>query len=74
MKEVFQEESGKVSFTRIIATCLVIFYIVVASYLAFVKQELIDMPIGLGGLIVLLYGINKTGSVAKDIFQSKISP
>jgi hypothetical protein len=59
MVEFLKEKSGKYSFTRISATLLILFYIVVGGYLSIKNGRLEDFPSSLGLLVGGLYGINK---------------
>lgn len=57
--EFFTDDSGKLSGSRLNASLLALVYAVCALYIAFDKSIFTDVPVGLAGLIVGLYGINK---------------
>ena len=55
----FLEDGSKLSMGRLICFLLTISYIFFIGYIAIVKGTLLDFPIGVAGLIIGLYGINK---------------
>lgn len=57
------EESGKISFARLLSTILIFCYIGWATYIVINKQIIPDMPLGLATLIILLYGFNKAAAI-----------
>ena len=68
IKFTFLKESyGKLSFTRIIGTILVLFYVSIAIYLAITEKRFVDIPTNLMILILALYGINRISQCVKNI-------
>lgn len=53
------ENTGKLSFMRLSAFLLILFYIFVGIFISIKTNQIPDIPIQMAGLIVLLYGINK---------------
>ena len=62
MKEILLDDNGKLSFSRIISCILIFSYLIGMFYLLYKKQEFIDIPLQLAGLIATIYGLNKFGS------------
>lgn len=56
------EPGGKTSFARVIATFLVLVYVIWGSYIVVVERRICDVPFYLFLLIVSLYGLNKVVS------------
>jgi len=69
--ELFKEKNGKISFSRVSGSLLVISYLIGYFYILFTKHELVDIPIQLAGLILLLYGTNRYSS--RDMNSSEQS-
>lgn len=59
MKEFLTDDSGKLSGSRLNASLLVLVYAICALVIAVSKGVFPDVPVGLAGLIIGLYGINK---------------
>ncbi|WKZ32939.1 MAG: hypothetical protein QY316_00605 [Thermodesulfobacteriota bacterium] len=58
MKEFLQEESGQLSMTRLTIFLILISYIGWATVIVIARHTIPDMPYGLAGLLVGLYGFN----------------
>lgn len=52
-------DDNSVSFARAGASVIILVNLVLCTYLALVKQSVVDIPIQWAGLVALMYGINK---------------
>lgn len=59
LSEMLLDDSGKVSAGRVLMLVLTVSYLCFAGYIVVTKQEMIDIPLGAGTLIAMLYGVNK---------------
>lgn len=70
--ELFIDDSGKLSSSRILIWLIVVVYLALAGYLSIKTGLLVDIPAGAIGLIGILYGINKASSTAISIKAGKV--
>jgi len=63
INSLFSENNGKISFTRVIGTVLVLFYLVSATYILIKEHKISDIPTNLMILIAALYGLNKLSTM-----------
>ena len=71
VKQIFQEESGKWSFSRISTAVILIFYLSFSGYIAFTEKKIPDLPDNLYLLLLSLYGVNKVATAIKSFGVSK---
>ncbi|MEW6115664.1 MAG: hypothetical protein AB1553_02030 [Nitrospirota bacterium] len=57
--ELITDDSGKLSFSRVMIIVVVVVYLVYAGVVVIKKGELPDIPMGVVGLLTALYGFNK---------------
>ena len=65
LKQMFQEESGKYSFSRISTAVILLFYLAFSGYIAFTEKKIPDLPENLYLLLLSLYGVNKIATAIK---------
>lgn len=58
--KLLQEADGKTSITRVSIAAVLVSYILWGSYIVISTSTIPDLPISLAGLLVGLYGFNKT--------------
>lgn len=61
--DIFKEESGKLSFSRISGFIVLVCYLVSMVYIVILEKKIPDIPPMLLTLILGLYGINKFANV-----------
>ena len=61
MKEIFYDHNKKLSYARVFGTIVLIWYMILATYITIETKNFPDIPSGLAMLLVGLYGINKAG-------------
>ena len=59
LMEFFSEKDGKFSMGRLLMCVVVIVYLFIAVYVGIETKSVPDIPVGVVGLITLLYGVNK---------------
>ncbi len=64
--EFFQDDNGGLSMSRLLTFLMVSAYLIMASRIAAATDIIPDVPLQLGGLITLIYGINKFGTKKED--------
>lgn len=57
--ELFIDDSGKLSASRVLMFIICVAYLVYAGFLIFRTANMVDIPLNIAGLIALLYGANK---------------
>ncbi len=58
-RQIFSDYNGKLSYGRVVGFLVLIWYMVIATYIVIEKKEFPDIPAGLSLLLMGLYGINK---------------
>ncbi len=71
MKELFKDDNGKTSFSRVFTAIIIVFYLMWTSYIAYHTKELPDIPENLYLLLLSLYGVNKVATAIKSFGASK---
>ena len=71
IKQMFQEESGKWSFSRISTALILLFYLAISGYIAVTEKTIPDIPDNLYLLLLSLYGVNKVATAIKSFGASK---
>lgn len=72
LKDIFSDDTGKYSFTRVMSFIMLIWTIAIDTYISIKKGEFVDIPIQIAIIIASLYGINKGVSIfARANNQSK---
>lgn len=59
IQEFISDDSGKLSSSRALVIIVVLTYLVYAGYVVVTSKVLPDIPLGVAGLVSVLYGINK---------------
>lgn len=57
--EFFHDDDRQLSMTRLITAVVVFAYVCWATSIVIIRQEIPDIPTGLAGLLVGLYGFNR---------------
>ena len=70
IRQMFREENGKWSFSRISTAIILLFYISFSGYIAITEKKIPDLPDNLYLLLLSLYGVNKFATALKS-FASK---
>lgn len=73
IKTVITETNGKISYSRVMGSLLIFFYMVIAGTHYFKTGEFLDIPQYLMYTIAALYGVNKVTSFIDNIVQKKLS-
>jgi hypothetical protein len=71
VKQMFKEESGKWSFSRISTTVILFFYLSISGYIAITEKRIPDIPDNLYLLLLSLYGVNKLAGAFKSFRSSE---
>ena len=71
IKQMFQEENGKWSFSRISTALILLFYLAISGYIAVTEKTIPDIPDNLYLLLLSLYGVNKLAGAFKSIRSSE---
>ncbi len=59
MNNLFKDDSGKTSSGRVLMMVVTVWYLVMMTKVCWATNTLPDFPLQAGGLITLLYGVNK---------------
>ena len=71
MKELFKDDNGKTSFSRVFTALIIVFYLIWSGYIAFKTNKLPDIPDNLYLLLLSLYGVNKLAGAIRNIRASE---
>lgn len=71
MKEIFKDDNGKTSFSRVFTALIIVFYLFWSGYIAFKTNKLPDIPDNLYLLLLSLYGVNKLAGAFKSFKSSE---
>ena len=66
MKQIFKDDNGKLSFSRVFTAIIIIFYLTWTSYIAYHTKQIPDIPDNLYLLVGVLYGTNKLASAIRS--------
>lgn len=59
LTELFIDDSGKLSSSRILIYIISLSYLVFIGYVTYKTVSVIDLPLQVAGLVALIYGLNK---------------